>query len=365
MPDHDRREDDPRFEGDPRDDDSSENRPIPASVTFMEMMRQAAARAQAAQRPRDPVQPSPLRGETDAAASTQTQTVMTSAPPRAPDDDPPAAPPQPPIPPGGGGGNGGGKRPRRRVKRERRALGAFGGFVRSILIVVVAAGLMATIFTWWTPNAFIADDVRTGLSIAIATSAATPIPTHLPTPNWARRIGVVAGHRGPENDPGAVCSDGLTEAEINFDVAQRVVQMLRGLGYTVDLLDEFDPRLDGYQAAALVSIHSNTCQPFGGEVVSGYLIAAPEARVSARGSDDILVECIAGTYAEATGLERHPGVTIDMSDYHTFREIHALTPAAIIELGFMLADRELLTERREDLAKAITDGVRCYLEPRV
>lgn len=361
MSDHDRREDDPRFEGDPRDDDSSENSAIPASVTFMEIMRQAAARAQAAQRPHEPVQPSPLREEIDGSMSTQT--VTTSAPTIVDEGEPPAQPPEPPAPPGGGGGDGKGQRPRRRAKRERRTLGALGGFVRSILIVVVAAGLMATIFTWWTPNAFIADDVRTGLSIAIATSAATPIPTHLPTPNWARRIGVVAGHRGPENDPGAVCPDGLTEAEINFDVAQRVVQMLRGLGYTVDLLDEFDPRLDGYQAAALVSIHSNTCQPFGGEIVSGFLIAAPEARVSARGSDDILVECIAGTYAEATGLERHPGVTVDMSDYHTFREIHALTPAAIIELGFMLADRELLTERREDLAKAITDGVRCYLEP--
>jgi N-acetylmuramoyl-L-alanine amidase len=199
------------------------------------------------------------------------------------------------------------------------------------------------------------------LSIAIATSVATSAPTDLPPPNWTRRIGIVSGHWGPENDPGAVCPDGLTEAEINFSVAQRVVTNLRGLGYTVDLLDEFDPRLESYEAAALVSIHSNTCQVWPGEVVSGFLIAAAQARITARGSDDILVDCIARAYGEATGLERREGVTIDMTDYHSFREIHPRTPAAIIELGFMLADREVLTEQPDAMAGAITEGVLCYL----
>src|SRR5690606_34394711 len=102
--------------------------------------------------------------------------------------------------------------------------------------------------------------VITGLQVADSTSvfAADPLtPTAIVvTPNWARRIGIVSGHRGPENDPGAVCDDGLTEREINFAVAQLVVRSLREQGYSVDLLDEFDPRLTTYQAAALVSIHS-------------------------------------------------------------------------------------------------------------
>jgi N-acetylmuramoyl-L-alanine amidase len=163
-------------------------------------------------------------------------------------------------------------------------------------------------------------------------------------------------------DPGAVCPDGLTEAEINFEVAQRVVVNLRGRGYSVDLLDEFDPRLDDYQAAALVSIHTNTCQNFG-EVVSGYLIAAAAARVAAGRDDTILVDCVAQYYAAAVGLQRREGVTIDMTDYHTFREIHPLTPAAIIELGFMLADRPTLTEKHEEMAQGITNGILCFLEP--
>jgi hypothetical protein len=52
-----------------------------------------------------------------------------------------------------------------------------------------------------------------------------------------------------------------------------------------------------------------------------------------------------------------------MTDYHSFREIHPLTPAAIIELGFMLGDREVLVNRQEEMAQAITEGVVCFLQP--
>lgn len=253
----------------------------------------------------------------------------------------------------------------RRSSARRRgagALGFMGGFLRTILIVLAAAGLTATIFTWFTPNEFINQDVRSELSAAIATDAATLVPTVQPTPNWARRIGIVSGHRGPENDPGAVCPDGLTEAEINFNVAQLVVGNLRALGYTVDLLDEFDPRLNRYQAAVLVSIHSNTCRDFG-EFVSGYLISGPSSRVTVRDEDRRLVECVSESYAVASGLPRRDGVTVDMTDYHNFREIDASTPATILELGFMLADRQVLTERQDALAQGITSGILCFLEP--
>lgn len=253
---------------------------------------------------------------------------------------------------------------RPRPKRTRTTIGVLGGIVRSLIVILAAAGLTATIFVWWTPPGFISSTVRDELSFAMATDSANAVVSDIvqPTPNWARRIGIVSGHRGPQNDPGAVCPDGLTEAGINFSVAQLIVNSLRSRGYTVDLLDEFDTRLDNYQAAALISIHANTCQDFG-ERVSGYLVSGAAARVTARGRDEILVECIAQFYEVATGLQRHPGVTVDMSDYHSFREIHPLTPAAIIELGFMLADRQIMVERPDLLANAITDGALCFLEP--
>ena len=141
-----------------------------------------------------------------------------------------------------------------------------------------------------------------------------------------------------------------------------MVLELRNQGYSVELLDEFDPRLENYQADALVSIHANTCATFS-ERVSGYLVAAAAARVTARLDDTLLVDCIAEYYQQETGLERHAGITEDMTNYHTFREIHPLTPAAIVELGFMLSDRDLLTNRPEVAARGVANGVLCYLQP--
>lgn len=252
---------------------------------------------------------------------------------------------------------------RRQQRQQKRRVGIFGGFIRTTLITIVSAVLASTIFTWFTDPEFFTLNVVSGLQIVNSTSvvAADPLtPTIIAvTPNWARRIGIVSGHRGPEDDPGAVCDDGLTEREINFAVAQLVVLGLREQGYSVDLLDEFDPRLNTYQAAALVSIHSNDCQDYG-EYVSGYLVARAAAR-PAGGLDDTLAECIARDYGSAVGIERRFSLTVDMTDYHTFREIHPLTPAAILELGFMKDDRDLLENQQETIAQGITQGILCYL----
>lgn len=254
---------------------------------------------------------------------------------------------------------------RRRMRRRQRTVGVIGGFLRPLLIVGITAMLTATIFTWWQGPEFLSPELRDDLSMALATATrrgivvqATPLPS---TPNWLRRVGIVSGHRGPENDPGAVCPDGLTEAEINFNVAQRVVRNLQSRGYTVDLLDEFDPRLSEYQAELLLSIHANTCQDYG-EIVSGYLISTADARAGS-GNDALLVECVAAHYRQASQLNRRYGLTRDMTDYHIFRQITPRTPAAIIELGFMFSDRDVLTQDPDMLARGITNGILCYLEP--
>jgi N-acetylmuramoyl-L-alanine amidase len=337
---------------------SRERDDTPAAQEFIEMMRAAAQRSAPPPAPDDPMPWSPTEATptpddaawpVGAAAEDEDPAVLAAAPVPAPSPKRAQQPP-PPV-----------KR-RSSARRGAGTLGFMGGFLRTLIIVLAAAGLTATIFTWFTPNEFINADVRSELSAAIATDSVTAVPTLQGTPNWARRIGIVSGHRGPENDPGAVCPDGLTEGEINFNVAQLVVGNLRALGYTVDLLDEFDTRLTAYQAAVLVSIHSNTCRNFG-EVVSGYLISGPSARVTVRDEDRRLVECVSENYAVASGLMRRDGLTEDMTDYHNFREIDASTPAAILELGFMLADREVLTQRQDALAQGITNGILCFLEP--
>lgn len=354
-----RQPDNPEPNSDPSD--------VPASVTFMEMMRHNAARKAAVV---EPTAADRLFSKVvDPATKNSSQAAMNAAHPAMTDvnlETPmvgqqhqhEAAMEQQRVR----------RVKRRKARRRQQTVGVLGGIVRSLIVVIIAAGLMATIFTWWTPSQFIAQGVKNELSIAQATGQVTNVPAAAPTiqatPNWLRKIGIVSGHRGPQvpPDPGAVCPDGLTEASINFSVAQKVVRNLRDQGYSVDLLDEFDPRLENYQAATLVSIHTNTCKDFG-ELVSGFLVAAAAARRSARGNDEVLVDCLAQYYAQSTGLGRREGLTVDMTDYHTFREIHALTPAAIIELGFLLADRDVLTNKQEEMAQGITNGIICFLEP--
>lgn len=169
------------------------------------------------------------------------------------------------------------------------------------------------------------------------------------------RVGIVSGHRG--NDSGTVCADGLTEAEVNLTVTNLVAAQLRREGVRVDIFDEFDRGLRGYAADALVAIHGDSCEVD----VSGFKVASEEGGTDASAR---LANCLWDKYEAATGLPRqYDTITQDMTNYHAFREISVKTPAAIIELGFLKADRELLTEHPDRAAKGITDGLFCFLSP--
>jgi N-acetylmuramoyl-L-alanine amidase len=115
-------------------------------------------------------------------------------------------------------------------------------------------------------------------------------------------------------------------------------------GFQVDLLQEFDSRLEGYQAAALVSIHNDSCDFINNEATGFKVASAFATRHPERPAR--LTSCLRARYAAATGLPLHStSVTSDMSSYHAFSEIEESTPAAIIETGFMNLDRMLLTQQ--------------------
>lgn len=276
-------------------------------------------------------------------------------------------------PPPGEPETGEGESPAEAVRQGRlrrrlgRRAGVSPGMLQSMVVVMAAAVLVATIFTFWTPASFLSDEAREGLRPAYATLSAQSPPTPIPTPIWMRRVGIVSGHWGPHpttgrDDPGAVCPDGLTEREVNRNVAQLVVQALSGRGYDVDLLDEWDPRLEGYQASALLSIHADSCHQFDLPGATGFKVAPPSSRTTARADDQRLTECLLRHYAEITGLPVHPSLTRDMTEYHSFREIADVTPAAIIEIGFLYEDRAMLTEQPDLLAQGIVAGLLCFLE---
>jgi N-acetylmuramoyl-L-alanine amidase len=167
---------------------------------------------------------------------------------------------------------------------------------------------------------------------------------------------VVAGHWN--SDAGAVCDDGLQEVTINLDVASRVVALLQNEGHQAELLSEFSSELPGYNADAFVSIHADSCNVPG---ASGFKVARVAASAIPE-EEDRLVDCLIREYTQATGLDFHEhSITYDMTVYHAFNEIDPQTPAAIIELGFMGEDRDLLTRDAHKVARGVAQGILCFL----
>lgn len=205
--------------------------------------------------------------------------------------------------------------------------------------------------------ALVATPTLTPTKVALRVS---PTPVFTPTPP-PPLVALLAGHSGGD-DPGAVCPDGLREVDITTDVAVRAKAMLETRGYRVDILAEFDRRLDAikrdYAPHAFLAIHADSCVYY----ASGYKVARAAYSASPQ-EDDRLVRCISSSYAAASRLPFHEGsITNDMKHYHGLMKIHPQSPGAIIELGFMGSDREVLVNQREQLALGIANGIERFLQ---
>ena len=238
--------------------------------------------------------------------------------------------------------------------------------LRHVGMVVLVGMVLATVFTAWTPGNLLPGGIVSGTASAFnlqrVASVSTPMPAQTPTapPSGAARIGIVAGHSGPQNDPGAVCPDGLTEASVNYDIATRVKAGLEANGFQVDLLTEFDDRLVGYKALAVVSIHNDSCDYINDQATGFKVARAIDSGVPEKA--DRLVACLVDRYPRQTGLPFHRNsITPDMTQYHSYHELDKDTPAAIIETGFLNLDRRILTEEPYRVAQGVIDGILCYV----
>jgi N-acetylmuramoyl-L-alanine amidase len=231
--------------------------------------------------------------------------------------------------------------------------------LRTAQTIFGIALLLGTLFTAFPSRGLANGDFYNRLSLILTPRSPEGAPL---TAQPQLRIGIVAGHSG--NDSGAVCYDGngnvtLTEAEVNLKIAALVQQQLMQKGFQVDLLKEFDTRLNGYRALAIVSIHNDSCE-YINDQATGYKVAA------ALNTNDLnranrLTACIIDRYHSETNMTFHAGsITADMREYHAFREIDPSTVAAIIETGFLNLDREILTKRTDLVAAGIVDGILCF-----
>lgn len=226
---------------------------------------------------------------------------------------------------------------------------------RFYLWTIGLGAALATAFITFAPSALSPDAIRASFAGVIH-----PTPDRLgPISPFKLPIGIVAGHSG--NDSGAVCDDGLTEVSINEDIAVRVKTLLERQGYVVDLLEEYDSRLEGYKALALVSLHADSCQ-YIDDNATGFKVTASQAGQSPDASQQ-LAACLTSRYAARTGLKNHPGsVTWDMAGYHSFSEVDPETPSVIIEMGFLYLDRNFLTQHADQAALGIADGIQCFVQ---
>ena len=235
------------------------------------------------------------------------------------------------------------------------------GVIFHLEIVFAVAALVATLFTAWTPgrpSTLFAQPPSTLITQALQPSTTAPQGASTATIANPRLVGLVAGHW--KNDSGAVCPDGLKEVDLNLNIASLVQKLLVAQGYQVEVLQEFDPRLNGYQAAALVSIHNDSCDFVNNEATGFKVAAAIATRHPERAAR--LTSCLRARYGATTGLPVHSmSVTPDMASYHAFGEIDENSPAAIIETGFMNLDRALLTQQPERVAQGVAAGIICYL----
>jgi N-acetylmuramoyl-L-alanine amidase len=230
-----------------------------------------------------------------------------------------------------------------------------------LAFLALSTAAMLGAYFYFSPASGVAEVVAAGSTAgALSAPFSKPVP---PRPTLQRlsqspgpiRFGIISGHKG--NDSGSVCEDGLTEAEVVENIAVRVVSALQTRGIAVDLLTEFDPRLEGYIATGLVSIHADSCD-YINDLATGFKIAGSGLTDSSQ-----LSICVEDAYRQATQMSYHANtITPHMTDYHAFRQLAAGVPGIIIEVGFLNLDRPILEGEPDLVAGAITDGIACYLD---
>ncbi|RJP43627.1 hypothetical protein C4587_02710 [Candidatus Parcubacteria bacterium] len=195
--------------------------------------------------------------------------------------------------------------------------------------------------------------------------------------NWKRppgplRVGLQAGHwkndevpdelSGLKRSGGGAQGGGRSEWEVVLEIARQAKALLEAEGMVVDLLPATIP-VD-YVADAFVSVHADGN---GNPSVSGFKIAGPRGDFSGRAPS--LASALYESYERETGLKRDASVSRRMSGYYTFNwrrydhALHPLTPAVIVETGFMTSpeDRAVIVDRPERAAKGIADGIAAFL----
>jgi hypothetical protein len=196
------------------------------------------------------------------------------------------------------------------------------------------------------------------------------LQTYTRTPGpW--RVGLQIGHWQNDRVPTELNNltgntgatwNGITEAEIIYDIVMKAVPLLESAGVVVEVLPATVPK--GYKADAFVSVHADGNQ---NSRINGFKLAGP--RIDYSGRADVLVRSITTAYREATGLAEDSAITNRMTAYYAFNwpryehAIHPHTPAVILETGFLTSpiDRAIIVDNPDRAAAGLAKGVLDFL----
>ncbi len=174
-------------------------------------------------------------------------------------------------------------------------------------------------------------------------------------------IGVLPGHYG--FDTGYQCGaefNFVKENDVNLRLAVMVRDYLENKGYSVDFLHEYDPELTDYTGLALVSIHSSRCDT--SDKNSGFFVTTG-GKNKYPSESKRLNDCLTYHYSQNSGLDFLGENYIPGEEaFDSFDNVNDYTTISVIHTGFLGNDYRTISERTENLAKGIADGIICYVE---
>ncbi len=255
-------------------------------------------------------------------------------------------------------------KPRKKIQAQaRRRPTALRITVQALGTTFLAAFIVATLFSVWLPGTTVAEHLEPEVISALAMPTQSRIRDTLAAEEprrWpSNRIGIVIGHRA--YNEGFTCGGELTELAVNTEVATYLQQKLLKEGYEVVMLDEFDLALSGFEANALVSIHTDTCD-YINDTATGFKVAAVMAQ-----KDQAEAERLAACIAVPLCSSNQDAVSLPVCDERyelftcLFLEINPHTPAAVIELGYLNLDQQILKNNPEELAEGVFQGIQCFM----
>lgn len=196
--------------------------------------------------------------------------------------------------------------------------------------------------------------------------------------NWKRpegplRVGLQVGHLNSKDLPDELqkirgntgaSGNGVGEVEVNLAIAQKASELLKEAGIEVDILPATIP--PEYWADAFVAIHADGHEDTS---KSGFKAASPRRDYTGKAAN--LVSLLRQEYEKTTGLSwDEETITRNMRGYYAFswwrydHAVHPMTPAAILETGFLTTPSEasFLINSPQVPAQAVADALIKFLK---